>query len=982
VTRRLVLGLLAALGCGAAAAVAWAAPRPGPARAAPTPPPVPEAAADFFETRVRPVLFAACTKCHGPTQQAGGLRLDSRAAVLKGGARGAAVVPGKPNESLLVRAVSHSDARLRMPPANQLKAAEQAALTQWVRMGAPWPDYGAAAGEGGRLWSVQPLRLPPVPKTRDAAWARNPVDAFVLARLESKGMQPAPPAGRRELLRRLYYDLTGLPPTAEETDAFLADAAPDAYERVVDRLLASPRYGERWARYWLDLVRYADSNGYERDAEKKHSWKYRDYVIRAFNRDKPFTQFVTEQLAGDELPEPTEETLAATGFLRLGTWDDEPNDPLEYRYERLEDVVHATSTAFLALTVKCARCHDHKFDPIPQRDYYALGAAFYGGYLEGGVLGGPPENALPHPVLGFTDKGREAPPLHLLVNGDPRREGPVVEPGFLSLLPKLQRPVAPPPPGARTTRRRLQLAAWVTDPENPLPPRVFVNRVWQHHFGAGLVRTPNNFGRKGDLPTHPELLDWLAAGFQRAEPGHPLRPGSLKSLHRLILLSNTYRMASVHPGQAAYEQRDFANTLLWRQNRRRLDADALRDSMLAVSGDLNLKEGGPGFFPTVQREALEGLSRKGAEWPPSPPDEQRRRTIYMFLKRALVMPLLSTFDFPDTTQPVEARDVTLVGPQALTLLNNPFVHERADALAHRVAREAGSPGDRIERLWRLALGRSPAAAEREAALGHLARNLPAEARRPDPEPTLGLALLLRADQGVTLDGDGRVSAWQDQSGLGRHGAQTEPAARPLLVAAAVNGRPALRFDGRGRFLKLAGQVVTSQQFTVIAVVNDRAPGSGHREIFSNWNGAAGNAGDSLFLGLTGNSIRLGDPFSPAGALTAPERHFALTGLSTPTGAAVYQDRREAARRELPLPTRRLNTEFVIGQQGNIGGEYWNGDLVELRVYNRALRPEELEALWDGFAQRYGVSPRPPAPDPGLASLARVLLNTNEFAYVD
>jgi len=442
-------------------------------------------------------------------------------------------------------------------------------------------------------------------------------------------------------------------------------------------------------------------------------------------------------------------------------------------------------------------------------------------------------------------------------------------------------------------------------------------------------------------------------------------------------------MGSVHPQQAAYEGRDFANTLLWRQSRRRLDADALRDGMLAVSGDLNLKEGGPGFFPTVQREALEGLSRKGAEWPPSPPEEQRRRTIYMFLKRALVMPLLATFDFPDTTQPVEARDVTMVGPQALALLNNPFVHERADSLAYRVAREAGeAPAARVERLWRLVLGRSPDAAERAAGLEHLRRPPPAMPRPAEPEPTLGLALHLRADQGVTVDNASRVVAWEDHSGAERHAAQADPAARPELVRDGLNGRPVLRFDGRGRFLKLAGQVLTSQQFTIVAVVNDRAPGSGHREIFSNWDGGAGNAGDSVFLGLTGNAIRLGDPFSPAGAVADPARHFVLAGVSTPTSASVYQDRREAARREAPLPTRRLTTGYVIGQQGNIMGEYWHGDLAELRVYNRALRHEELEALWDALSARYGVAPRPPAPDPGLASLARVLLNTSEFLYVD
>ncbi|HEU4754357.1 MAG TPA: DUF1549 domain-containing protein, partial [Armatimonadota bacterium] len=437
----------------------------------------------------RPVFARRCGGCHDPGRALGGLALSSRDALLKGGKRGPALVTGKPEQSLLLRAVTHEDASLKMPPGGRIPDAEIESLREWIRAGASWPAAATKKAEGP-LWSAQPVRRAPIPKVKDAAWVRSPIDAFILARLEAKGMRPAPPAGKRELARRVYFDLTGLPPSPEAVQAFLADRRPDAYERLVDRLLASPQYGERWARYWLDLVRYADSNGYERDAEKPNSWKYRDYVIASLNADKPYDRFVTEQLAGDELPDRSEETVAATGFLRLGTWDDEPNDPLDYRYERLDDLVHATSTAFLGLTVKCARCHDHKFDPIPQKDYYAFAAAFYGGYLEGGVLGGPPPAALPYPVLGFTDRGREAPALHLLEKGDSRREGPVVEPGFLSAVTEVS---APPggvrPPDAKTTGRRLRLARWLTDPAHPLTARVLVNRVWQHHFGFGLVRS-------------------------------------------------------------------------------------------------------------------------------------------------------------------------------------------------------------------------------------------------------------------------------------------------------------------------------------------------------------------------------------------------------------------------------------------------------------------------------------------------------------
>ncbi|MCC2672018.1 MAG: Planctomycete cytochrome, partial [Armatimonadetes bacterium] len=785
--------------------------------------------------------------------------------------------------------------------------------------------------------------------------------------------------------------------------------APDAYEKVVDRLLASPHYGERWARYWLDLVRYADSNGYERDAEKPHSWKYRDYVIRALNEDRPYNRFVMEQLAGDELPSRSEETVAATGFLRVGTWDDEPNDPLEYKYERLDDLVHAAGTTFLGLTVKCARCHDHKFDPIPQKDYYGFAAAFYAGYLEPGdgkLLGGPPAERLGVQALGFTDRGPTAPPLRLLKNGDARYPEAEVGPGFLSAIGPLGHQIAPPAPDAVTTGRRRQLAEWIVDSRNPLTARVLVNRIWQHHFGEGIVRSPNNFGRTGDLPTHPELLDWLAATFvsgngetgKRGNGGNadpisaaphsrisPTKPWSLKSLHRLILLSSTYRMASVHPRQAAYAQQDFGNMLLWRQNRRRLDADALRDAMLTVSGELNPAMGGRGFVPTVSSEALEGLSRKGAEWMPSPTDEQRRRTIYMFLKRALLMPLLTTFDFGDTTAPLGQRDVTIVPTQALTLLNNDFVHQRANGLAALVeARAAGSRVQEAEQAWRLALGRAPTAAERAAAVAHLTSTEAAaeqERRKPIRETELptGARLWLRADRDVTTDADGRVQRWTDPS-TGIAALPPAPDTAPLLVKDALSGRPALRFDGKARYLHLPEGLVTSQQFTILAVANDRETGGGPREIFSNWR--PDNSTTSLFLGTTGaGQIRLSDA-ATLGTLATPSRHFVLTAVSDRAGASVYQNRRELARKNGPLPARNLSGRYVIGQQGNIQGEYWNGDLAELLVFDRALSAEELERLWDWTSQRYELGAAPSPRHQALTSLCRVLLNTNEFCFVD
>jgi hypothetical protein len=591
----------------------------------------------------------------------------------------------------------------------------------------------AAAGEGTH-WSLTPRARPPLPSLAGTAGAgaANPIDRFIASRLEPAGLSPAPRAGRRALIRRLTFDLHGLPPRPEEVEAFLADRAPGAWERLVDRLLASPRFGERWGRHWLDLVRFAETDGYERDAPKPYAWRYRDWVIRAFNEDQPYDRFALEQLAGDELPERGEETIVATGLLRLGTWNDEPNDPEEYKYERLADLVHTTSTAFLGVTVQCARCHDHKFDPVPQLDYYRMASVFWAGFIEPrdrALMGGPSYTELGFEVLGWTDRGREVPPLHLLEKGDPRRPGQVAAPGALSSITALDPEIAPPPADAPTTRRRLGLARWITDPRHPLTARVLVNRLWQHHFGEGIVRTPNDFGSRGDRPTHPELLDWLAC--ELIDGGW-----EMKRLHRLLVTSGAYQMASSHPRAEDCEARDPANRLWWRANRRRLEAEALRDAMLAASGDIDLALGGPSFHEEASSEALEALSRKGEAWGSSSAEDRRRRSVYMFSKRSLILPLMTTFDFCDTTEPCPKRDVTTAPTQALALLNNPFVHARSESFARRLLSEEGAGGDparRIERAWRLALGRAPGAEE----LAILTRYVESErerfAARPDAE---------------------------------------------------------------------------------------------------------------------------------------------------------------------------------------------------------------------------------------------------------
>lgn len=975
---------------------------------------------DSFSRDVAPILVKRCLECHNERDASAGLILSDKAAVFKGGESGPAVVPGNLDKSLIIEKVRSGE----MPPpkrghSQKLSVAEITTLQNWVTAGAPWPDgrkldlYEATNDvRGGRdWWSLQPVRRPVVPTINVASQSYSPVDAFIQSRLNELGMNPAPAADRATLIRRLFHDLLGLPPSYEEIREFESDQSPDAYERLVDRLLSSPHFGERQGRIWLDLVRYADTCGYERDQEKPYAWKYRDWVIAAINSDLPWNQFILEQLAGDELPDRTESTVIATGLLRLGTWNDEPNDADEYKYERLEDLVHVTSTAFLGLTVKCARCHDHKFDPIPQSDYYRLAAAFWPGAIEPRgreLLGGPTRDELGFDVMGWTDI-RQPPPLHLLRKGEHKHPLGVVEPGHLTLIPALDRPLEPAPLGAKTTHRRRQLAEWIALPENPLTPRVLVNRLWMNHFGSGLVRSADNFGFTGDKPTHPELLDWLAAEVSRQESplsNAPIgsaatRKSAVKSLHRLLITSFTYRQASLHPKQDLYAAQDAGNRFWWRAERRRLDSESLRDRMLIVGGDLDTRMSGPGFKPTIQAEALEGLSRKEGAWKPSSLAEQRRRAVYMFSQRSLLPPLMTTFDFVDTTLPCVQRPVSTVAPQALALLNNSFAHERSAALAERGLREisetpATSLLDRhIRRVWQISLGRDPSKSEIDAARSHVQQQTARfeSSMQPQPSreiklPVNGRVLHLAADAGVQVDADGRVESWNDQSGQSHHASQSIAAHRPLLVKNAIHGQPSLRLDGQKRFLKVSGQVVTSPTFAVFAVVSDLSTTNQHREIFSNWNGAAGNSGTSLFLGMTGaDSIRLSDDFSGVGTIERRSMPFLLSGFSGSTGISVQQNGTERASRAQGLSPRNLKTDYVIGQQGNIDGEYWHGDIAELLVYDRELNDAERQAVTQYLTEKYNLprqvqERRRSAYQLALTSLCHVLMNTNEFVYLD
>ena len=762
---------------------------------------------DFFEKRIRPVLADRCYKCHsaGADKVKGGLLLDTRAALLKGGDTGPAIIPGSEEKSLLMQAVRWADKDLQMPPKKKLSDAEIADLAAWVKMGAPWPagDKPVVATAKKEFtitdkdrshWAFQPVKKPSPPAVKNAAWVANPIDAFILAKLEAKGLAPSPPADRRTLIRRVCYDLTGLPPTPAEVEAFVADQSPKAWENLVGRLLASPHYGEQWGRGWLDLVRFAETNSYEQDSAKPNAWRFRDYVIHAFNDDKPYDRFIREQLAGDELADATADGLIATGFYRIGVWDNDPADKELARYDMLDDIVATTAHVFLGLTVDCARCHDHKIDPIAQRDYYAMLSFFHnvnhyrnGGQtdettladasaasktsdgtagtrgteiksiesqiaeleehfrelskLEKGAFDIPflikkngrralgdeafkryqgfkgqlatlmRETARMNKALVVTETGAKPPETFILQRGIPANRGDSVEPAFLQVLSPPPVQVVPPASG-KSSGRRTALANWIASPGNPLTARVIVNRVWQRHFGRGIVRSSSNFGFQGDAPTHPELLDWLASEFVA-------RGWSLKTLHRLILTSNAYRMSS-RPDAAALKS-DPQNDLLSHFDMRRLAAEEIRDSILVVSGTLNGKMSGPGIYVDIPREVLAGQSRPGNGWGKSPPDEQSRRSIYIHVKRSLITPILASFDVAETDHSVPVRFTSKQPTQALGMLNSAFLNEQAGKFADRLRREAGDDiAQQVRLALHLATSRPPGDAEIQRGIAFIA----------------------------------------------------------------------------------------------------------------------------------------------------------------------------------------------------------------------------------------------------------------------
>jgi mono/diheme cytochrome c family protein len=789
---------------------------------------------DELSRQVYDLFRQQCIKCHGPAK-AGGLDLRTEEGLRKGGARGAVVVAHQPASSDLFKYVSHAEQPFMPAEGQKLPDESLDLIKRWIESGASLasvpaasPTAAAAAAELARLeerpitdeerkyWAfVKPLRHQ-VPAAANAAWNRNAIDAFLLSAMAARGLSPAAPADRRALVRRAYLDVLGLPPTPEEIETFVADRSPDAWPRLVDRLLASPHYGERWARHWMDLARYADSGGFEFDVDRPEMYRYRDYLIDAFNADKPYDQFVTEQIAGDELDRPSDAALVATGFLRLGP------EGGGNRQDALDDLVATTSLTFMGMTVSCARCHNHKFDPIPQKDYYRMQAVFFSTrginhplapshevaandagrqrieallkplqarklaiekpyhdqivvrevaklaeYLqiawrtpaaertEGQRLNVvqieetlkvgslrnlvqedhvvrlmPADVKATHAQLkaeiraledtrpprlpsarAIGERARTPEPSYFLHRGSPDAAGSVMAPGVLSAASVTEWPFPPPPPAARSSWRRRGFAEWLVHRDNPLTARVMVNRLWQHHFGEGIVRTPSNFGKMGEPPSHPALLDWLALEFMD-------QGWSLKAMHRLMLTSQAYQMSSGDvPANVAI---DPENRFFWRMPRVRLDAETVRDAVLATAGTLQRTVGGPATFPYIDPDLFEKSSRRDWKGLPDSDPATWRRSLYVFSKRSIRYPMFEAFDQPNLVNSTDRRNRTTIAPQALILMNNPMVLFQAGRFAARVRAGAGADaGRQVDRAFALALGRAPDAAERARAIAFI-----------------------------------------------------------------------------------------------------------------------------------------------------------------------------------------------------------------------------------------------------------------------
>lgn len=944
--------------------------------------PTPEQAA-FFETKIRPILADNCYGCHGKSAQSAGLRLDSRTAILKGGGSGPAIVPGDPDKSLLIKSVRQVGV-LKMPAGGKLKPAEVADLEAWVKMGAPWPETGSAQEEKKTLWSLRPVIKPSIPKVINTKLVQNPIDAFILAKLETAKQSLSPQADARTLLRRVTYDLTGLPPTMEQMEAFLADKTPQAYEKAVDRLLASPQYGERWARIWLDVARYADTKGYvfEEDRNYYNAYTYRDWVINAFNTDLPYDQFIVQQLAADRLPDiqngDERHPLAALGFLTVG------RRFLNSQQDIIDDRIDVTMRGFQGFTVACARCHDHKFDPIPSQDYYSLYAVFASSQekeipISGKAIRDPweeynqrvtnLENNIKSLVVGQVKKLRETvkkPEGEKTVgaavkqtlqgiredqvpNGDNLTKlAAAFEPASREQLDKWQKelenakgaePTKPefamamadrPNPadgyvfkrgnpgnrGEDAPRRflkavsspaaerahwtngsgRLELAKAIASRENPLTARVFVNRIWQAHFGNGLVRTPSDFGNQGEKPTHPELLDYLASTFM--ENGW-----SIKKLHRLIVTSATYKQSSA-VSQAMFNA-DPENRYVGRMNRRRLDFEQMRDTFLAASGSLDLKD--------VGGKSVDLWTRPFST----------RRTLYGFIERQNLPGIFRTFDFasPDSTSP--RRFQTTVPQQALFFMNSPFSIDEALSVGNRPEiTTAKDDGQRVRRLYLLLFNRLPTPIEESLGVAYL---------RGQSRPTDSAALNPWSyGYGMVDIGSQRTTSWTPlstfQGGMYRIGDAFPDPALGYIMLDGVGGHPG--HDGAHSVIRRWTAPITTE-IEISGILNHpKTQGDGVRGLIVSSRG-----------GLLGE-------------------WYVHNGTAETTIGSVKVQKGDTI-------------DFVIDptKSDNFDSFFWSPTI---RSKDGTL----------GWSAKDNFSPPPPKPLSRLALYAQALMMTNEFIFVD
>ncbi len=1039
---------------------------------------------EFYDSRVQPILSENCYRCHSHQADKikGSFILDSREALLKGGESGPAIVAGDPEKSLLIKAVRHLDEDLQMPPKKKLSEQEIAVLVEWIKMGAPYSESKPAGltrqkhrkitEEDRKWWAFQPVRISEPPKIQDKNWARNPIDQFIFAKLDKAGLKPAPEAEKAILIRRVFFDLIGLPPTVEQVQQFTEDQSPQAYERMIDELLRSPHYGEKWARHWLDLVRYAESDGYKADGFRPTAWRYRDYVIRSLNEDKPYSRFLMEQIAADELWPTDPDALIGVSFLRLWIYEYNQRNIKSHWSTILNDITDVTGDALLGLGMQCARCHDHKFDPILQKDYYRLQAFFAGispredvplataqqvseyraqlakweaasaqirakieeielparekivkgvldkfpkdiqlimhkpakertpyeqqlydlawrqvadegEKLDGKIKGAEKERfeSLQHELARFddlkpkalptamlvTDIGPVAPPL--MIPKD-KTETPI-EPGFLTLLDESPAKIESVPGIPGTTGRRAALAKWMADPANPLTARVFVNRLWQHHFGRGLVGTPSDFGHLGETPSHPELLDWLASYFVEHN-------WSTKAVHKLIVTSAAYRQSSTVSSEAASHASnvDPENRLLWLQTVRRLESDQIRDSMLAASGELDLEMKGPSVEAS-----------------------KPRRTIYVKWLRNSRDPLIEAFDPSDSYTSSPQRNVTTTPMQSLVLINGPYVLERAQAMATRLNKlPEQEPSELIAGAYRFAYGREPKPAEKEKAASFLNNQT-----RLIAKSQLKLSQLVtqampeRAGTAAVFKPDGRQTRLQipDNHLMPQYDFTVEA----FIVLNSIDKKGAVRtivsrWDGRQNqpgwsFGVSAGAAETPG--LVLELIGDAAEdGVGGYELVQS--GLTIKVNRPYYVAVT---VRLGDT-SPSGVT-----FYAKDLRTDPLMRTAHTAHSVTANHQSNLP-------LIIGGREPEKHLIWDGLIDDVRLSNQALKPEELllarnsvndstvgywrfeepDALKDSSSNGHHIRPEvsPSAQlDPAMAALVdlcHVLLNSNEFLYVD